>query len=141
MACWTPEQVSSWCKAERARIQIERQAQQVIDVVWGSTYGRYKHVIVVDEDIDIWDYESVHWALCTRVKADRDVTIAPRRAGQWLDPAISLKEKGWQTGMGIDATMPTEEYEFWGDLVPKTVDDPEIVAKTLAKWGDKIKRK
>jgi 4-hydroxy-3-polyprenylbenzoate decarboxylase/2,5-furandicarboxylate decarboxylase 1 len=96
---------------------------------------------VVDEDIDIWDYESVHWALSTRVMADRDVTIAPRRAGQWLDPATSLKEKGWQTGMGIDATMPTEEYEFWDNLVPKTVNDPEIVARTEEKWGAKIKRK
>jgi 3-polyprenyl-4-hydroxybenzoate decarboxylase len=28
--------------------------QQVIDAVWGATYSRYKHVIVVDEDIDIW---------------------------------------------------------------------------------------
>ena len=115
--------------------------QQVIDAVWGGTYGRYKHVIIVDEDIDIWDYESVHWALSTRVKADRDVTIAPRRAGQWLDPATSLREKGWQTGLGIDATMPTEEYEFWGNKVPKTVDDPETVARTMKKWGDKLKFK
>jgi hypothetical protein len=37
--------------------------------------------------------------------------------------------------------MPNEEYEFWGDLVPRTVDDPEIVEKTIAKWGDKIRRK
>lgn len=114
--------------------------QQVIDAVWGATYGRYKHVIVVDEDIDIWDYENVHWALSTRVKADRDVIIAPRKAGQWLDPSSSLRERGWQTGLGIDATMPTEEYEFWGDKIPITVDDPEIVAKTKEKWGDNLNK-
>jgi UbiD family decarboxylase len=113
--------------------------QQVMDAVWGATYAKYKHVIVVDEDVDIWDYESVHWALSTRVKADRDVTIAPRRSGQWLDPAASLKERGWQCGMGIDATMPTEEYEFWGDPVPKTVDDPEMVEKIIAKYGKGLK--
>lgn len=112
--------------------------QQVIDAVWGATYGRYKHVIVVDEDIDIWDYESVHWALSTRVKADRDVFIAPRRAGQWLDPASPLKDRGWQAGLGIDATMPVEEYEFWGDKIPITVGDPDIVARTKAKWGDRL---
>jgi 4-hydroxy-3-polyprenylbenzoate decarboxylase/2,5-furandicarboxylate decarboxylase 1 len=95
-------------------------------------------VIVVDEDIDIWDYESVHWAISTRVKADRDVTISPRRSGQWLDPASTLRERGWQTCMGIDATLPTEEYAFWGDKVPPIVDDPEIVAKTLKKWGKKL---
>jgi len=115
--------------------------QQAMDAVWGSTYARYKHVIVVDKDIDIWDYNSVHWALSTRVKADRDVYILPRRAGQWLDPAVPLREKGWQSGLGIDATMSWEEYEFWGEKAPRTVDDPEIVAKTREKWGDKLKWK
>jgi UbiD family decarboxylase len=112
--------------------------QQVMDAVWGATYARYKHVIVVDKDIDIWNYDSVHWALSTRVRADRDVNILPRRAGQWLDPAVSLREKGWQTGLGIDATMCTEEYQFWGEKPPRTVDDPEIVQKTLDKWGSKL---
>jgi UbiD family decarboxylase len=115
--------------------------QQVMDAVWGLTYARYKHVIVVDKDIDIWDYDSVHWALSTRVKADRDVNILPRRAGQWLDPATSLREKGWQSQLGIDATMPWEEYEFWGEKAPLTVDDPETVKKVREKWGtflDKI---
>ena len=108
-----------------------------MDAIWGGTYARYKHVIVVDEDIDIWDYDSVHWALSTRVRADRDVTISPRRAGQWLDPAVSLREKGWQTQMGIDATLCTEEYEFWDEKPPVTVDDPEIVAMVREKWGSK----
>jgi len=112
--------------------------QQVMDAVWGGTYARYKHVIVVDKEIDIWDYNSVHWALSTRVKADRDVSILPRRAGQWLDPAVSLREKGWQTGMGIDATLTTEEYAFWGESPPVSVDDPEIVARTIEKWGDRL---
>ena len=113
--------------------------QQVIDAVWGATNGRYKHVIVVDEDVDIWDYNRVHWALSTRVKADRDVLIAPRKAGQWLDPACPLREKGWQAGLGIDATMPWEEYEFWGEKAPITVDDPEIVVKTKEKWANRLK--
>ncbi len=121
--------------------QIDKQyrghPQQVIDAVWG--YLRIKHVIVVDKDVDPFDYERVHWALCTRVKADRDVYISPRRSGWWLDPAVPLKEKGWQTGLGIDATMPTEEYEFWGEKAPLTVDDPEIEAKTKEKWGNKLK--
>ncbi|MGD8385832.1 MAG: UbiD family decarboxylase [Desulfobacteraceae bacterium] len=112
--------------------------QQVMDAVWGSTYARYKHVIVVDKDIDIWDYNRVHWALSTRVKADRDVTLTSRRAGQWLDPAIPLKPKGWQSGLGIDATLPWEEYRFYGEKPPRTVDDPEIVDKVREKWGNKL---
>lgn len=112
--------------------------QQAMDAVWGATYARYKHVIVVDKDVDIWDYNSVHWALSTRVDAKRDVYILPRRAGQWLDPAVSLREKGWQTGMGIDATMPDEDYRFWGEQPPRLVDDPETVARTREKWAGRM---
>ena len=126
--------------AYEAIVQIDKlfkgHPQQVIDAVWGSTYSRYKHVIVVDQDIDIWDYEQVHWALSTRVKADRDVTITSNRAGQWLDPATPLHEKGWQSGMGIDATMPNEYYEFWGDEVPRTVADSETVARVKEESAD-----
>jgi len=32
-----------------------------MDAVWGATYAHYKHVIVVDKDIDIWDYDSLQW--------------------------------------------------------------------------------
>ena len=112
--------------------------QQVIDAIWGATYARYKHVIVVDKDIDIWDYDSVHWALSTRVSAERDVYILPRKGGQWLDPATTLKEKGFQTGLGIDATMPTESYKFWDEKTPLTVDDPETALKAAVKWKDRL---
>jgi len=40
--------------------------------------------------------------------------------------------------MGIDATMPDEEYHFWGEKPPRLVDDPEIVARTLQKWGERL---
>ncbi|MBI4444779.1 MAG: UbiD family decarboxylase [Acidobacteria bacterium] len=129
--------------AYEAIAQIEKlykgHPQQVMNAIWGATYSKYKHVIVVDQDIDIWDYNSVHWALSTRVRADRDIYIVPQQSGQWLDPAVSLRERGWQAGLGIDATMPREEYEFWGEQAPRTVDDPEIVSMTTAKWGDKLK--
>jgi len=39
--------------------------------------------------------------------------------------------------MGIDATLPTEEYRFWGENPPVTVDDPEIVAKVRNNRGRK----
>lgn len=110
--------------------------QQVMDAIWGATYARYKHVIVVDKDIDIWDYDMVHWALSTRVNAARDVSLLPRRAGQWLDPATSLREKGWQTCLGIDATMPSEEYKFWNERPPLTVEDPETMARAALKWRE-----
>jgi len=64
-----------------------------------------KMAIVVDEDIDIYDWESVEWALATRVQPDRDVYIFRNVKGSSLDPSadqVSRKTSKW----GIDATIP-----------------------------------
>ena len=60
-----------------------------------------KHVIVVDEDIDIFDDRQVEWAVATRFQADRMLRI-PGAAGSSLDP--SAEGTTWK--MGIDATIP-----------------------------------
>jgi 2,5-furandicarboxylate decarboxylase 1 len=81
---------------------IEGQARQAIMAVLGADHY-FKHVIVVDEDVDVQDEEEVLWAVATRVQANKDVIIVPDTMGTLLDPstpnAISAK-------MGIDATKP-----------------------------------
>ena len=61
-----------------------------------------KHVIIVDEDIDISDMEQVEWALATRFQGDRDLLVIPRIQVSTLDPS-SL---GFGTRVGFDATAP-----------------------------------
>jgi 2,5-furandicarboxylate decarboxylase 1 len=61
-----------------------------------------KHVIVVDEDIDIYDMEQVEWALATRFQGDRDLLVVPRIQVSSLDPSAL----GFGTRMGFDATAP-----------------------------------
>jgi len=34
--------------------------------------------------------------------------------------------------------MCNEEYEFWNEKPPRTVDDPEIVKRVLEKWEGKL---
>ena len=63
-----------------------------------------KHVIVVDNDIDIDNLKEVMWALSTRVQADKDVNILKNIQGQVLDPSIMTEISG--SGMVIDATKP-----------------------------------
>jgi len=36
-----------------------------------------KHVIVVDEDVDIFDMDDVMWAVATRVRAEKDIFMVP----------------------------------------------------------------
>ncbi len=70
-----------------------------------------KHCIIVDEDIDIYDPDSVEWALATRVQADKDIILMPDQPSSSLDPtATQVKgEKAKTCKAGIDATIPFEK--------------------------------
>ncbi len=61
-----------------------------------------KQVIVVDDDIDIFDDKEVEWAVATRMQADRILKI-PGAAGSSLDPSSHGKTT-WK--VGYDATIP-----------------------------------
>jgi len=66
-----------------------------------------KHVVVTDDDIDVFDPVDVEWAIATRVQADRDVVIIPNARSKPLDPSLPPSEKIPTTAkMGIDATIP-----------------------------------
>jgi UbiD family decarboxylase len=63
-----------------------------------------KHVVVVDEGIDVFDEEQVLWAVSNRFQADRGLVVIPNAQGSELDP--SAGPGGINTKMGIDATKP-----------------------------------
>jgi 2,5-furandicarboxylate decarboxylase 1 len=67
-----------------------------------------KKVVVVDEDIDIFDMEQVEWALATRFQADRDLVVIPKIQISTLDPS---SDSGIGTKMGMDATAPVGSLE------------------------------
>jgi len=77
-----------------------------------------KHVVVVDDDIDVFDPVEVEWAIATRVQGDRDVLIIPGARAKPLDPSLPISPPGMvPTGamVGIDATIgegiPLERFE------------------------------
>lgn len=67
-----------------------------------------KHVIVVDEDVDIYDMNDVMWAIATRVRADKDIFMVPGVKSAIIDPTSDPKTFT-VTKMGIDATAPLDE--------------------------------
>src|SRR5580658_6087208 len=76
-----------------------------------------KHVVVVDDDIDVNDPTDVEWAIATRVQGDRDVMIVTNARAKPLDPSL-LQGAGVVpigTKVGVDATIPEgiplEHYE------------------------------
>jgi 2,5-furandicarboxylate decarboxylase 1 len=63
-------------------------------------------VIVVDDDVDIFDMNDVMWAVATRVRAEKDIFFIPGAKAAILDPT-SDPQTFTVTKMGIDATRPT----------------------------------
>jgi UbiD family decarboxylase len=94
-----------------------------------------KHVIVVDDDVDIFDTNDVMWAVATRVRPDKDIFFIPGAKAAILDPT-SDPENFTVTKMGIDATRPAGR-EFAERLV--IPDEQRTRARSLlAKIGIKI---
>ncbi len=68
-----------------------------------AAHTSLKHVIVVDEDIDISDPEDVEYAIATRVSGDKDVMVITGVRGSSLDPC--QLDDGTNVKIGVDATM------------------------------------
>jgi 2,5-furandicarboxylate decarboxylase 1 len=68
-----------------------------------------KHVVVVDEDIDIYDPHDVEWAIATRFQADKNTVILSKQPGSSLDPSGDLSEgkKATTAKAGLDVTIPS----------------------------------
>jgi UbiD family decarboxylase len=70
-----------------------------------------KHVVVVDEDVDLYDRGHVEWAIATRFQADRDLIVLRDQPSSSLDPSASQTpgQKARTAKMGLDATIPLGE--------------------------------
>ena len=107
------------CAFWHAVISIRKQAGEGKNALLAAlSVMDLKHVVVVDEDIDVFDPMDVEWAIATRVQADRDVFIVPGARAKPLDPSLPVTPPGVvPTGakVGIDATVgegiPRERFE------------------------------
>jgi UbiD family decarboxylase len=74
-----------------------------------SAHTSLKHVVVIDEDINIFDPQDVEYAIATRVRGDADIMIITGARGSSLDPC--RLPDGTNVKVGIDATMVMGEEE------------------------------
>jgi UbiD family decarboxylase len=96
------------------------EAKHVIPIVLGVDHY-LKLVVVVDDDIDVFDESDVLWAMATRMQADRDLLVIGGSLGAMLDP--SADDRGITAKLGIDATRP-----FGAPFAEKLVMAPERMA-------------
>lgn len=123
-------------------VSLERQfyfghARQIIHALWGATGGAFKWVIVVDGDINPYDFGQVQYALATRVQPDRDIVIGTGLCGNNLDPSIDPRQKTSidyvsSSKIGIDATTTFKGFEFG----PMTGPTQEQIALVTERWSE-----
>jgi UbiD family decarboxylase len=97
------------CGAFMAFISMKKIAEGEPQMAIMATLGTElytKYVVVVDDDVDIFNINDVMWAIATRVRAEKDIVLIPGAKGAILDPT-SDPETFTLTKMGIDATRPT----------------------------------
>lgn len=76
-----------------------------------------KRVVVVDEDIDLFDPNDVEWAITTLFQAKTDLVLLTDQPGSSLDPSAEEdlnSDRRLTTKWGIDATIPSgrDKNEF-----------------------------
>ena len=109
--CCRPNVMISIVKIKKA---YEGHAQHVFLAAMGSYLDYNKVVIVVDEDVDIYDLDDVMWAYLTRGRADTRAMILNDIPGFYRDP-----HKDHWGRLCIDATMPFgREAEFARKSIP-----------------------
>ena len=135
-------------------IQIKKayqgQPKQIAAALWGNAAAqyRYKHVTVVEEDIDPSSYEQVDWAFAHRVNAgEGGIVIFPGLFGSPIDPSTPFPDRDVsQLGTGlwnrvlIDATRSwkfARRPEWGNERFPPTVRPaPEDEARVRARWDE-----
>jgi len=84
-----------------------------------------KHVVIVDDDVDIYDPNAVEWAMATRFQGDKDMIVKTDQSGSSLDPSGKHEpgKKTLTTKIGFDATIPSDVDKKKYEIVPyKKVD-------------------
>jgi 4-hydroxy-3-polyprenylbenzoate decarboxylase len=121
------------CCIVSIRKQYPGQAQKVMHAIWGlGLLSLTKSVVVVDEDVDVHDYEQVFFRVGANVDPKRDVLITEGPLDH-LDHAPTLQFYGGK--LGIDATHkgPAEGTREWP---PEIEMSDEVRARVTSRWEE-----
>ena len=127
------------CSYRMAIVSMKKQypghAKRVMMGVWSflRQFMYTKFVVVVDDDVNVRQWEDVIWAITTRMDPARDTVMIENTPIDYLDFASPVAGLG--SKMGIDATnkMKGETNREWGSTITMT---DEVKARIDAMWKD-----
>jgi UbiD family decarboxylase len=119
-------------------LQLEKRLMRpgiVNNLLASSLYtrsGKWKHVIVVDEDINIEDPNEVLWALTTRFQPATDMFVIPRSITSSLEPSAAAD--GLTSKLMLDLTI---KENFRGEVAEPTDTMRQAVLQRWKEYGFK----
>jgi 4-hydroxy-3-polyprenylbenzoate decarboxylase len=123
------------CAIVSIRKTFPGQAQKIMHAVWGlGMLSLTKCVVVVDEWVDVHDYEDVFFRVTANVDPKRDVLLSEGPLDH-LDHAPGTQFVGGK--LGIDAThkLPEEGAREWPPEIEMSDDVKELVAQRWREYG------
>jgi len=125
------------CSYRMAVISMKKQyaghAKRVMLGTWSflRQFMYTKFVIVVDDDVDVRNWQDVIWAMTTRMDPARDLTILENTPIDYLDFASPVSGLGSKVGFDATNKWPGETNREWGRPI---VMSPEVVKKVDEIW-------
>ena len=125
------------CSYRMAVISMKKQyaghAKRVMLGTWSylRQFMYTKFVIVVDDDVNVRNWEDVIWAITTRMDPARDLTILENTPIDYLDFASPVSGLGSKVGFDATNKWPGETNREWGRPI---VMSNEVIKKVDDMW-------
>jgi len=112
---------NSACSRFSCYISMEKKSYRDVQIAAMTAFAEMmnlKVVVVVDDDVDVYNETEVWWAITTQTRWDKDLIVLPKvqSARSWLGDAVAI----------IDATCPDDVSNF-----PERNRMPEEVIKQV----------
>ena len=125
------------CSYRLAVVSIKKQypghGKQIMMGIWSflRQFMYTKFIIIVDEDINVRNWQDVIWAITTRMDPKRDTNFIENTPIDYLDFASPVSGLG--SKMGLDATnkLAGESTREWGRKIEMRQD---VIKKIDALW-------
>ena len=128
------------CSYRMAVISMKKQyaghAKRVMLGTWSflRQFMYTKFVIVVDDDVNVRNWQDVIWAITTRMDPARDLTILENTPIDYLDFASPVSGLGSKVGFDATNKWPGETNREWG----KPIAMSEAVIKKIDQLWDSL---
>jgi 4-hydroxy-3-polyprenylbenzoate decarboxylase len=103
--------------------------------IWGlGLLSLSKSVVVVDDHVDVHNYEDVFFRVCANVDPKREVMLSEGPLDQ-LDHAPTLESYGGKIGFDATHKSPAEGAREWPEEIVMSDEVKQLVESRWAEYG------